>query len=407
MTSTRAAATQTNLSVANPAHPHQNTPGEIVTKSSIRIISRAGALTALAVVLTSCAATSSANNDNTVNAAKASSVADFGGMDKLIAAAKKEGTLNIIATPGSWANYQEIFDGFTAKYGIKINSTQESVSSQEEIDAAKNLKGQDTAPDTFDIGASVAFANTSYFAPYQPANWADIPTGQKETTGLWKVGYYGVMAIGYDANKIKTAPTSLADLLKPEFKGAVAINGNPTQAAAGAGAVAFVALQTGGTLDDITPGIDWFKKLKTTGNWNPADGKPNTIASGETPMLFDWSFNQKGYAGSDVIKSGGINWKFTVLPGTGYVGFYYQAINKDAPHPAAARLWEEYLYSDAAQNAWLRGGAYPARIDAMSTAGTVDQASFPGKLASTSTFTVDQATAAGKLLGKLWASAVG
>jgi len=379
-----------------------------VTFKRARVAGLAAAATVVALSLAACTGGANAADPTaSKDIASAADVKAAGGMDALIAAAKKEGTLNIIATPGDWANYQEIFDGFTKKYGITINPSQDSASSQEEIDAAKKLKGQDTAPDTFDIGSSVALANTEYFAPYKPTGWDDIPADEKESTGLWKVGYYGVMAVGYDANKIKSAPKSLDDLLGSEYKGAVALNGNPTQAAAAAGAVAFADLQAGGTLDDLTPGIDWFAKLKKAGNWNAADGKPNTIASGETPVLLDWSFNQKGYTTSDTIKGGGVNWKYTVLPGTAYVGYYNQAINKDAPHPAAARLWEEYLYSDAAQNAWLKGGAYPARVDAMEKAGTLNKADFPGKLDKTAVMTDKQATDAGTLLNAKWANAVG
>ncbi|GAB3580158.1 ABC transporter substrate-binding protein [Leifsonia lichenia] len=379
-----------------------------MTFKRARVAGLAAAATVVALSLAACTGGANAADPTaSKDIASAADVKAAGGMDALIAAAKKEGTLNIIATPGDWANYQEIFDGFTKKYGITINPSQDSASSQEEIDAAKKLKGQDTAPDTFDVGSSVALANTEYFAPYKPTGWDDIPANEKESTGLWKVGYYGVMAVGYDANKIKSAPKSLDDLLGSEYKGAVALNGNPTQAAAAAGAVAFADLQAGGTLDDLTPGIDWFAKLKKAGNWNAADGKPNTIASGETPVLLDWSFNQKGYTTSDTIKGGGVNWKYTVLPGTAYVGYYNQAINKDAPHPAAARLWEEYLYSDAAQNAWLKGGAYPARVDAMEKAGTLNKADFPGKLDKTAVMTDKQATDAGTLLNAKWANAVG
>ncbi len=53
---------------------------------------------------------------------------------------------------------------------------------------------------------------------------------------------------------------------------------------------------------------------------------------------------------------------------------YIQAISKYAPHPNAARLWEEYLYSDAGQNIWLKGYCNPIRYEAMVTAGTVDAA---------------------------------
>ena len=41
-------------------------------------------------------------------------------MSKLVAAAKKEGTLNVIALPPTWANYGNIIKTFTAKYGIKV-----------------------------------------------------------------------------------------------------------------------------------------------------------------------------------------------------------------------------------------------------------------------------------------------
>ena len=179
----------------------------MITKRA-RAVGFAAAATVVALSLAGCTAGASADSADSSKIATATDAASAGGMDALVKAAKAEGSLNIIATPGDWANYQEIFDGFTEKYGITINPSQDSASSQEEIDAAKKLKGQDTAPDTFDIGSSVAVANTEYFAPYKPAGFDDIPDSQKEKDGLWKVGYYGVMAVGYDANKIKTAPKS-------------------------------------------------------------------------------------------------------------------------------------------------------------------------------------------------------
>ena len=57
-----------------------------------------------------------------------------------------------------------------------------------------------------------------------------------------------------------------------------------------------------------------------------------------------------------------------------FAQYYAQAINKNAPHPAAARLWQEFLYSDEGQNLWLAGKARPVRLDAMTDAGTADKA---------------------------------
>ncbi|TPX01014.1 extracellular solute-binding protein, partial [Schumannella luteola] len=112
--------------------------------------------------------------------------------------------------------------------------------------------------------------------------------------------------------------------------------------------------------------IDFFGELNTAGNMLKLDVTSATVASGETPVVFDWDYLNATHVADNP------DWKVRVLPGTGYAGYYNQAINKDAPHPAAARLWQEFLYSDEAQNLWLKGGARPARMEAMIAAGTID-----------------------------------
>jgi putative spermidine/putrescine transport system substrate-binding protein len=53
-----------------------------------------------------------------------------------------------------------------------------------------------------------------------------------------------------------------------------------------------------------------------------------------------------------------------VVPKTGIVaGVYVQAISAYAPHPNAAKLWMEHLYSDESQLTWLKGYCHPARFD--------------------------------------------
>lgn len=358
-----------------------------------------------ALALAGCSAGNGGSSDNSggVDASKATSAADFGGMDALVAAAKKEGTLNVIALPDDWANYGKIIAAFKAKYGLTVNSANPNGSSADEIKAADDNKGQDTAPDVFDLGAAVALANTAKFAPYKVANWGDIPDGNKEPTGLWVNDYTGSMSIGYNSNKYPK-PTSLDDLLKPDYKGAVAINGDPTQAGAAFAAVGLATVQSGGTLDNFQPGIDYFAKLNKAGNFLTVDPTPATIASGETGVVFDWSYNNLAAAATVP------GWKVTTLPGTAYISYYNQAINLDAPHPAAARLWEEFVYSPEVQNLFLASGAYPVTIDAMTKAGTVDQSALDtvGALPEQRvTPTTAQTDAANALLSKNWAAAVG
>src|ERR1700712_343621 len=141
---------------------------------------------------TSASATTAAST-GTKSAAQAQSAADMGGMTALVAAAKKEGKLNIIAVPRTWAGYGAIIDGFAAKYGIKITSENPDGASGDEINAIKTTKGQTTAPDVVDVGNSYALtgAQDGLFAPYKVASWADIPDGQKDPGGLWFSDYGG------------------------------------------------------------------------------------------------------------------------------------------------------------------------------------------------------------------------
>jgi putative spermidine/putrescine transport system substrate-binding protein len=366
----------------------------------------AAATAALALTLTACSGDAGASSgDASVDASTATSAADLGGLDALVEVAKVEGELNVIALPDNWANYGELISGFEDEYGITVNSADPDVSSAEEISTAQNLAGQDTAPDVFDLGAAVALANTDLFAPYKVETWDDIPEGNREETGLWVNDYTGLMSIGYDADAVP-APESLDDLLGADYRGSVAINGDPTQAGAAAAAVQLAALQSGGSADDVQPGIDFFEKLNDAGNFLPLDPTDATVASGETPVVFDWSYNNLAAAKAN---EGTREWTTTVLPGTAVGSYYNQAINADAPHPAAARLWQEYLYSDAAQNLYLAAGAYPVRLAAMVDAGTVDKDALDAVGAAPEDlvqFTSEQTEAASALLAEKWGAAI-
>jgi putative spermidine/putrescine transport system substrate-binding protein len=365
------------------------------------------ALLVLTGALTSCAPpekdSGGAETESGVKAGEATSVADFGGKEGLVEAAKAEGELNVIALPPDWANYGAIIKAFGDEYGIKVNSAQPDAASQDEINAANQQKGKSTAPDVFDLGQSVALANTDMFAPYKVETFDDVSNNFKDPDGKWVNDYGGYMSIGYDSSKVP-AITGVEDLLKPEFKGKVALNGDPTQAGAAFSGVMMVAISQGGTPDDIAPGVEFFRKLKEAGNFLPVDPTPATIESGQTPVVIDWDY--LNVAQTKKLPS----WKVAIPPNASVAGYYYQAINKDAPHPATARLWQEFLYSDEGQNLYLQGGARPVRADSMVSKGTIDQAAFdllPPVNGAATIVTVEQNQAATKYLEANWAKAVG
>ena len=362
-----------------------------------------------ALAATACGSSSKTSattaGSSSVNPATATSVAAFGGMNGLIAAAKAEGTLNVITLPRDWANYGAIIDGFTAKYGIKINDANPDGSSQDEINAVEQLKGQSRAPDVLDMGTGFAITNSNLLAPYKVASWDDIPSANKDPNGLWWDDYGGFVAIGYDSSKVTMPPTSFADLLKPMYKNEIAINGDPTQASAAFSAVFAAALANGGSFDNIAPGIQYFQKLHQEGNFVPVKGGAATVQSGQTPILIWWDYLQASEVASEVP-----TWKVVIPTDGQYAAYYTQAISKTAPHPAAARLWEEYLYSVTGQNLWLQGEARPIELTALVQNGTVDQAAYaklPPAPATVSFPTEAQLTQAQTVVSQQWASAIG
>jgi ABC-type Fe3+ transport system substrate-binding protein len=307
------------------------------------------------------------------DAATATSAEDFGGMDALIEAAQEEGELNVIALPRDWANYGEMLDTFSEKYDITINEANPTGSSQDELNAVESQRGQDRAPDVLDLGT--AFARQAQAqdltAPYQVETWDDIPDDQKDADGHWVNDYGGYISIGCNASVIAECPTSFEALLDPQYRGQVALNGNPTQAAAAFAGVWAAALANGGSLDDIGPGIDFFVDIKAAGNFNPVEITPATIQNGETPLSIDWDYLNAGQ--TETFAAEGVEWQVNVPSDGLFGGYYSQAISKFAPHPAAARLWQEFLYSDEGQNIWLKGGARPVRLPVMEEAGTADE----------------------------------
>jgi putative spermidine/putrescine transport system substrate-binding protein len=279
---------------------------------------------------------------------------------KLIAAAKKEGQLNVIALPHDWANYGELISTFKRKYGLKMDEANPNGSSAQENQAIRSLKGDSRAPDVVDVGPPFAIegANEGLYTAYKVAKYKTIPKNMKDSRARWYGDYWGAISIGYNSNLVKPAPKTFKDLLKPAYKNKVALNGNPLTSNSAVSGVFAAALANGGSLNNISPGVDFFRQLKRAGNFIPVDGTPQTVASGQTPIVIDWDYLNLAYR----KEFPAVNWRATVPSDGVYGSFYCQAISKTAPHPNAARLWMEFLYSDQGQLLWLKGYSHPARF---------------------------------------------
>lgn len=335
-----------------------------------------------------------------------------GGMDKLIEAAKAEGELSTIALPNSWANYGKIKEDFFAKYDfLKYNDLNPDGSSAQEIEAIKSNAGNKGPqnPDVIDVGFSWGDASKAegLLQPYKVATWDTIPDSVKDADGYWYGDYYGTLVFEVNADVVTNVPQDWSDLLKPEYKGQIALGGDPTGANQAIFTVWAAALANGGSLDDAAAGLDFFKKLADAGNLLPLISSPATIAKGETPITIRWDYNALG--NRDANKDS-VNIEI-VYPKSGSIaGLYIQAISAYAPRPNAARLWMEYLYSDEGQLTWLSGYAKPVRYDDLVKNKAIPEdlaAKLPASDVPVSFPTVEQIVKVAEQIKTGWADKVG
>lgn len=331
-------------------------------------------------------------------------------MDELVAAAQAEGTLTTIALPDDWCNYREMIDTFKAKYGLEVNELDPNAGSNDELEAVKANIGNSgpQAPDVLDVGLSFGplAKEQGLLMPYKVSTWDDIPDEVKDPDGYWWGDYYGVLTFEVNKDVVSESPADWADLLKPEYANMIALAGDPRSSNQAIQTVYASALANGGSLDDAQPGLDFWKQVVEAGNFVPTIAKPGTIAQGETPITIRWNYNalsnRDSLAGNPEID--------VVVPETGrFAGVYVQGISAYAPHPNAAKLWQEFLYSDEGQLIWMKGYCYPIRYQAMLEAGTIPEdllAKLPD--VSGAVFpTLDQLNAASALITENWDSVVG
>jgi putative spermidine/putrescine transport system substrate-binding protein len=378
-----------------------------LSKRARRALLVAGVLGATVAMATS-AAFASSGSSKSFNWANAKSAKAGGGLKALVKAAKKEGTLNVIALPTNWANYGKQLSTFHKKYGIKIVSQNPSGSSAEEIQAIKSLKGRSSAPDVVDVGLAFAAAGKSQglFARYKVKTWKNIPKNQKDKGGSYYQDYGGFISFGCNMNLLGSTPcpTKWSQLKQSKYHNSVALNGSPLSANAALSAVWAAGVNNGGSAKNIKPGVDFFHQLRSSGNFNSTDCNAASIIATSCPITINWDYLNTA---SSWGLTGATHWKVVDPKGIPFGGFYAQAVSKYAPHPAAARLWEEFLYSVKGQNIWLKGGARPVTLAAMIAAHTANTAALKAlpKVANLSKAvipTTAQSNAAAAYLSSNW-----
>ena len=336
-------------------------------------------------------------------------------LDALYEAARAEGQLTTIALPHNWCGYGEVIAGFKARYpGITVNELNPDAGSADELEAVRANIGNTgpQAPDVLDIGLAFgpAAREEGLLQPYKVSTWDEIPDDAKDADGYWYGDYYGVMGFLVNTDLVSTVPADWSDLTSPEYANAVALAGDPRASAQAIQSVYAAGLARTGTDEGAAQaGLEFFKAVNDAGNFVPVIGKAASVAQGTTPILIAWDYNllawRDSFEGNPEAE--------IVVPENGVVaGVYVQAISAHAPHPNAARLWMEYLYSDEGQLGWLAGYCHPIRFNALAEAGKIPQelldALPPAEAYAQAVFpTVDQQNAAKDLITGQWDTVVG
>lgn len=280
-------------------------------------------------------------------------------LDEIIAQAKKEGDVQSVGMPDTWANWGETWTELSETYGI--THTDADMSSAEELSLFESEKNNPTK-DIGDVGQSFGplAIEKDLVQPYKTSYWDSVPDWAKDENGNWMIGYYGTIAFLINTDTVKNPPKSWADLLDGDYKVSV---GDVTKASASQNAVLAAAIANGGNESNIQPGVDFFAKLAEKNRLDLGDATMTRLEKGDVDVVITWDYLCLG--NRDLIAANGGAVKYSVcIPSDGSVqSGYASVINKYAPHPAAAALAREYIFSDEGQVNLAKGYARPIRSD--------------------------------------------
>lgn len=369
-------------------------------RSKLRALGLAAGIAVASPILAACGTSTTAETTAQVGST----------LEEITSLAQEEGKAQLIAYPETWANYKGHFEQFQEKYGVDTPVDSPDASSAEELQAVQNLKGQPSQPDVLDIGYSFTdpAIQQDLIEPYKPSNFDSIPDNLKDPEGMWVGAYYGVISVAVDLEQVDP-PTSWEDLLSEEYRGKVALPGDPRSGASSIATVMAASLANGGSLDDISPGIDYFAEMAEVGNLVAINDTAGALTTGQAAVVFDWNYNWLG--ASEQLERDGVNFDYFVLPTGVYGNYYAQPVTKDSPNPNAARLWVDWLTSDEGSEQYALGGAIPARFAELSEAGKLSNEALaalpdPEIVKQVEFPTLEQGEVANKILATEWAQKV-
>lgn len=280
-------------------------------------------------------------------------------LDELYKAAQGEGPINFGGAMREDAT-QIIIDAFQQRFpGVMVNYTRRSTEPMVQLiesDRVANRVSFDLINLT-EPADLVRWKTDGFTAAFKYAELDKLRPESYDPDGhFYAIGITPMVGI-YNTNRLnaETAPTSLTQLLEPEWKGSVAIS-RPSRGGTGTAALMNVVDTLGKDFIQKAPGLDI---LLTRGN----EAAISAVVSGERQL----SWGVSGYRALEARAEGApvqlLWWKEGVA-----LSSFSATIPDKAPNPNGARLLLSWLLSDEGQKLIVKHvNFYSSRTDVEET----------------------------------------
>lgn len=275
---------------------------------------------------------------------------------ELAKAARAEGRLVSTGMPDSWANWRETWHDLLHEYGL--SHVDYNLSSAEQLNRLAN-EGRDATVDLCDVGFEFAAQAKAagLTRAHKPFHWDQVPDWAKDAEGHWALAYTGTIAFVVNTKRVPQLPRSWRALLASSARVLIGDVGPTAQANA---SVLAAAIALGGSETRLDPALQRFAELAERGRLISDNPTLPRMKVDYADVYVMWDFNALSLRHR---LSNAADFEVLIPEDGSVVSGYAPLINKYAPHPSAAQLAREYIFSDEGQLNLARGNARPIRIE--------------------------------------------
>jgi putative spermidine/putrescine transport system substrate-binding protein len=243
----------------------------------------------------------------------------------------------------NYANWGGVTEAYFKKTGVRVPPDMKgSSAAMAALEAEKNNPQADVVYYSGAIGYQAA--TKGLHQAYKPAGWERIPANLKDSEGHWWTIHVAHIALLVNTSALngKPVPRSFEDLLRPEYKGMVVYDDPRIHGTAFTFVYGINQLLGGGP--DLNEGFSYLKKLHSNILKYAKENSYNDLMRGEVPIWINADGNGLKAKHVDNARVE------VIIPAEGAITMpLVMAMVREAPRPAEAKKYLDWLLSDEAQ----------------------------------------------------------